>query len=69
MYKKVCSNLIEGKFSEYFSEYLVERTVDELYGHPEYLGIKTKEVEGLSWDDLHLANVVKSMKYPRPERK
>lgn len=62
--KKGCSNLIEGKFSEYSSEYLRGKIVEGLYCHSEYLGMKVKDVELLSWDDICLEDVVKSTEYP-----
>lgn len=64
--KKGCSNLIEGRFSEYASEYLMGRLVGGLYCHSEYLGIKTKEIKDLSWDDIELEDVTKSTVYPKP---
>lgn len=66
--KKGCSNLIEGKFSEYASEYLIGQRVPGLYCHSEYLGRKVVEVDELAWEKLSLADVVKSTEYPRPDR-
>lgn len=66
--KKGCSNLIEGRFSEYASEYLVGQRVPGLYCHSEYLGQKVGETDGLAWDKISLADVVKSTEYPRPDR-
>lgn len=67
--KKGCSNLIEGRFTEYASEYLVGQKVEGLYCHSEYLGKKIEEVEKLQWDDIKLADVVKSTEYPNPKNK
>lgn len=64
--KKGCCNLMEGRFSEYASEYLVGRKVNGLYCHSEYLGEKVVEVEELSWDNIGLVDVAKSTEYPKP---
>ncbi len=63
--KKGCSNLIEGRFTEYASEYLVGLTVGGLYCHSEYLGQKVRDVKELSWDNMELADVTKSTEYPK----
>ncbi len=65
--KKGCCNLLEGKFSEYASEYLAGRRVHGLYCHSAYLEKKVKEAENLSWDDISLLDVVKSTRYPKPK--
>lgn len=62
--KKGCSNLIEGKFSDYSSEYLQGRLVEGLYCHSEYLGKKVSEVEQLSWDNVGLEDVTHGTLYP-----
>lgn len=64
--KKGCSNLIEGKFSEYASEDLAGMGIMGMYCHSEYLGQKIADVDDLSWDHLQLADVVRSTEYPRP---
>lgn len=66
MYKKGCSNLLEGKFSEAASDYLQGKIVRGLYCHSEFLGQKIREVEDglLSWDNVVLEDVVGSTKYP-----
>ena len=64
--KKSVDNLIEGKFSEYASDYLVGKTVGGMYCHSEYLGQKLKEIDDLSWDRITLSDVVKSTEYPKP---
>lgn len=66
--KKSVDDLIEGRFSEYASDYLVGRKVNGLYCHSEYLGQKVKDVSNLSWDGVSLADVVKSTEYPRPRK-
>lgn len=66
--KKSVDNLIEGKFSEYASDYLVGRKIGGMYCHSEYLGQKVKEVDNLSWDNISLSDVVKSTEYPKPEK-
>lgn len=67
--KKGCSNLIEGRFTEYASEYLVGQKVKGLYCHSEYLGQKVEEVEALQWENVQLADVAKSTEYPRPQNR
>lgn len=62
--RKGCSNLIEGRFSEYASKYLQGRQVTGLYCHSEYLGQKIKEIDNLSWDTVCLEDVVGATKYP-----
>ncbi|MBD5509230.1 MAG: methyltransferase domain-containing protein [Lachnospiraceae bacterium] len=64
--KKGCCNLLEGRFSEYASEYLAGRKVNGLYCHSEYLGEKVEEFEDLSWDNIGLVDVAKSTEYPKP---
>lgn len=66
--KRGCSNLIEGRFSEYASEYLAGQIVPGLYCHSEYLGQKIRETDELKWENVSLADVVKSTEYPRPVR-
>ncbi|MCM1047744.1 MAG: methyltransferase domain-containing protein [Clostridiales bacterium] len=66
--KKSVSNLIEGKFSEYASDYLVGRKVGGLYCHSEYFGKKVKEIDRLSWDNITLSDVAKSTEYPKPKK-
>lgn len=66
MHQKGCSNLIEGKFSEYASEDLAGMGIMGMYCHSEYLGQKIADVDDLSWDHLQLADVVRSTEYPRP---
>ena len=63
--RKGCSNLIEGRFSEYASEYLQGRQVPGLYCHSEYLGQKVNEIDNLSWDRVCLEDVVGTTKYPQ----
>ena len=65
--KKGCGNLIEGRFSEYASKYLVGKMVGGLYCHSEYLGVKTEEVEDLSWDTIELEDVTHATVYPKPQ--
>lgn len=66
--KKGCSNLIEGKFSEYASEDLAGMAVMGMYCHSEYLGQKFEDVPDLSWDHVHLEDVARSTEYPRPRK-
>lgn len=63
--KKGCSNLVEGRFSEYASEYLAGLRVAGLYCHSEYLGQKVREIQDLSWDNLKLSDVTQSTEYPK----
>ena len=63
--KKGCSNLIEGRFSEYASEYLTDLRVAGLYCHSEYLGQKVKDIQEFAWEKLELADVAKSTEYPK----
>lgn len=62
--RKGCSNLIEGRFSEYSSEYLQGKLVKGLYCHSEYLGKKAREVTNCSWDEIVLEDVVRGTVYP-----
>lgn len=62
--RKGCSNLIEGRFSAYASQYLQGQCVGGIYCHSEYLGQKEKEVEDLSWNNVCLEDVVGATKYP-----
>ncbi len=66
--KKGCSNLIEGKFSEYASDDLAGMAIMGMYCHSEYLGQKIEEVDSLSWDTIQLSDAAKSTEYPKPHR-
>lgn len=65
--RKGCSNLIEGRFSEYSSEYLQGKLVKGLYCHSEYLGKKVSEVTNYSWDEIMLEDVTKGALYPKKD--
>jgi SAM-dependent methyltransferase len=60
------SNPILGRFSSLADEYLRFRRVRALYCHSEFLGRKTREVEGFSWSQIDLEQVVGNTKYPAP---
>jgi len=60
------SNPIVGRFSSTADDYLRFRRVRALYCHSEYLGRKVREVDGFSWSQLDLEQVVGDTKYPPP---
>lgn len=62
--RKGCCNLIDGKFSEYSSEYLRGSYVNGLYCHSEYFGKKVRNVDDMSWDNISLEDVAKGTQYP-----
>jgi SAM-dependent methyltransferase len=60
------SNPIVGRFSAFADGYLRYQPVKGLYCHSEYLGRKTREVEGFDWNKVELADVVSGTHYPAP---
>ena len=60
------SNPIVGRFSTLSDAYLVNRPVDGLYCHSEYLGRKVREVEDFDWNKIDLTTVVGETTYPEP---
>jgi SAM-dependent methyltransferase len=58
------SNPIVGRFSSLADEYLRFRPVTGLYCHSEFLGRKTKDVDGFDWCKADIEEVVGFTKYP-----
>ena len=71
MYKKGCSNLLEGYFSNEAVPYLVGKSVPGLYCHSEILLQKVQEIDEkeLSWDEVTLEDVVGSTRYPYDKKR
>lgn len=60
------SNPIVGRFSSLADKYLRNKPVTGLYCHSEFLGKKVKEVEGFSWNQANLENIVDNTTYRLP---
>jgi SAM-dependent methyltransferase len=58
------SNPIVGRFSALADEGLRFQPVKGLYCHSEFLGRKTREVEGFDWAEVAVEDVVAGTKYP-----
>jgi hypothetical protein len=58
------SNPMVGRFSALADDYLRFQPIAGLYCHSEYLGRKTADVDGFSWADLDLKQVVAGTEYP-----
>ena len=60
------SNPIVGRFSSAADANLRNAPVPGLYCHAEYLGRKTRDVEGFDWGRLDVAQLVAGTTYPQP---
>lgn len=60
------SNPIVGRFSALADDYLRFMPVRGLYCHSEFLGRKTRTVDGFDWSLVNLDEVVGGTAYPRP---
>jgi hypothetical protein len=60
------SNPLVGRFSSLADANLKNTPVPGLYCHAEYLGRKTRDVEGFDWGGLDVARLVAGTTYPQP---
>jgi hypothetical protein len=60
------SNPLVGRFSSLADPNLRNTPVPGLYCHAEYLGRKTRDVEGFDWGGLDVAQLVAGTTYPQP---
>ncbi len=61
------SNPMVGRFSRLADPYLRHKPISGLYCHSDFLGRKTRDVPGFTWQDLNLDEVVGDTAYPEPE--
>jgi len=61
------SNPMMARFSSLSDKYLINRRVEGLYCHVEYLGRKVRDVVDFDWGKVDLVDVVGETKYPEPD--
>ena len=59
-------NPIVGRFSWYADRYLRLKPVTGLYCHSNFIGRKTRDVQGFNWRDADIDAVVDATRYPAP---